>query len=180
MRSRWPLLAILCVLASLLAPGIASASTAPGAETRVWAFDLQNQVGVGVERSLTLELRQGCAPTYDEIASDSLLAARGGTTAARQIGRAGEAAVRAAHDIGPSRAITIGGRTRIPDGLTSTTLSEVKNVQSLSYTSQLRDYAAFAQQQGLSFDLYVRQGAQLSGPLQQAISSGAINLRFIP
>ena len=78
MRSHWPILAILCVLASLLVPGIASASTAAGAATRVWAFDLAGKADVGIERSLTLDLRLGCAPTYDELASDSLLAARGG------------------------------------------------------------------------------------------------------
>lgn len=78
MRTRGPILMLLCVLASLLVPGIASASTAAGAETRVWAFDLQDQVRVGGERSLTLELHPGCEPTYDELASDSILAARGG------------------------------------------------------------------------------------------------------
>ncbi len=57
---------------------IASANTATNAETRVWAFDLAGQAGVGVEPSLTLELHQGCAPTYDELASDSLLATREG------------------------------------------------------------------------------------------------------
>ncbi len=71
-------LAILFVLASLLVPGIASATTAPGAETRVWAFDLADDVGVGVERSLTLELHRGCEPCKYDSASDSLLAARGG------------------------------------------------------------------------------------------------------
>jgi RHS repeat-associated protein len=106
-------------------------------------------------------------------------AARGATAAARQLGRAGEAAVRAAHDIGPSQAIKIGGRTRFPDGLTSTTLSEVKNVQSLSYTSQLRDYAAFARQEGLTFNLYVRPGAQLSQPLLDA-RAGRVNILEIP
>lgn len=73
MRSRWPLLAILCLLATLLAPRIASASATSGAESRVWAFDLQDQVGIGVSASLTLELHRGCAPTYDEFAYDSLL-----------------------------------------------------------------------------------------------------------
>ena len=72
------LMAVLCVLASLLVPGIASASTAPGAETRVWAFDRQNQVGAEVEPSLTLELHRGCAPREYDSASGSLLAARGG------------------------------------------------------------------------------------------------------
>lgn len=52
---RWPpILAILCLLAGLLVPRIASTSTAAGAETRVWAFHLAEQVRVGVERSLTL------------------------------------------------------------------------------------------------------------------------------
>ena len=78
MRSRWPIVMLLCVLASLLVPGIASASMASGAETRVWAFDLQDQVRVGGERSLTLDLHPGCEATYDQLASDSLLAARGG------------------------------------------------------------------------------------------------------
>lgn len=76
---------LLCVLASLLVPGIASASTAADAETRVRAFDLQIPTRVGVERSLTLELRPGCEPTYDQLASDSLLAAKGGGSVADKI-----------------------------------------------------------------------------------------------
>ena len=44
MRSRWPILTLLCVLSSLFVPGIASASAVAGAETRVWAFVLAEQV----------------------------------------------------------------------------------------------------------------------------------------
>jgi hypothetical protein len=73
-----------------------------------------------------------------------------------------------------------GIRTRFPDQLTSTTLTEVKNVQSLSFTKQLRDYSAFAQQNGLQFNLYVRPTTTLSGPLQSAVSNGEINLFLIP
>jgi hypothetical protein len=82
---------LLCALASLLVPGIASASTASGAETRVGVFDLPEQAFVGGSASLTLELRPGCEPTYDDHASDSLLAARGGRAvdAATPIGRRG-------------------------------------------------------------------------------------------
>lgn len=83
MRTRWPILALLCVLASLPVPGIASASTAAEAETRVPAFDLADQACVGIERSLTLDPHLGCAPTYDDLASDSLLAARGAKGALR-------------------------------------------------------------------------------------------------
>jgi hypothetical protein len=88
MRSRWSLLAIVCVLASLLVPGIVSASTAAGAETRVGGIDLQEQALVGVEAALTLELRQGCGPAYDDLASDPPLAPKGG-------GRLGSSTTRA-------------------------------------------------------------------------------------
>jgi hypothetical protein len=106
-------------------------------------------------------------------------AARGGAAAVR-VGQAGEAAVRAAVDIGQATRITVNGATRVPDGLTARALSEVKNVGSLSYTQQLRDFAAFAQQTGRQFDLYVRPSTQLSGPLLDAIRAGQINLRYIP
>lgn len=59
LRSRGPILMLLCGLASLLAPGIASASTAVGAETRVGDFDLADGIRVGLKRSLTLELHLG-------------------------------------------------------------------------------------------------------------------------
>lgn len=52
----------------------------------------------------------------------------------------------------------------------------MKNVANLSYTNQLRDFAAYAQQEGLTFNLYVRGSTTLSGPLQDAVSAGQINL----
>ena len=80
MRNRWPILALLCVLTSLLAGGTASASSPSGAENRVWAFDLAEQVHVAGELALTPELHQGCELAYDDSASRSLLAAKGGGT----------------------------------------------------------------------------------------------------
>jgi hypothetical protein len=57
----------------------------------------------------------------------------------------------------------------------------VKNVSSLSYSSQLRDFAAYAQQEGLAFNLYVRGSTTLSGPLQAAVDNGTITLiRSLP
>jgi hypothetical protein len=97
-----------------------------------------------------------------------------------RVGQAGEAAVRAATDIGPATRIRVNGATRIPDGFTETVLSEVKNVGSLSYTQQLRDFADFARQSGRQFDLYVRPNTQLSGPLKEAIHRDEINLQYIP
>ncbi|HHK42403.1 MAG TPA: DUF4258 domain-containing protein [Planctomycetaceae bacterium] len=83
MRSRWPILALLCVLASLLVPGIASAHSAVGAENRVWAFDLQGQVHVAGQRALTLDLHEGCELAEYDSASGSLLAAKGGALVVR-------------------------------------------------------------------------------------------------
>ncbi len=78
MRNRWPILALLCVLASLLVPGIASASAGSSAENRVWAFDLAEQVHVDGAAALTPGLHQGCELAEYDFASGSLLAAKGG------------------------------------------------------------------------------------------------------
>ena len=65
---------------------------------------------------------------------------------------------------------------RIPDSLSEIAIGEVKNVSRLSYTRQLRDFAAYAGEKGLRFDLTVRAGTRLSGPLQEAVDNGTINL----
>ena len=83
---------------------------------------------------------------------------------------------------GPKTGIRIPGtnQLRFPDALTDTTLTEVKNVAYQSYTQQLRDYATFAAQNWLDFQLWVRPSTGLSGPLMDAINSGDIILNFIP
>ncbi|WP_143053817.1 putative toxin [Parapedobacter koreensis] len=100
-----------------------------------------------------------------------------GIANSRALGVAGEQSVGLS---GTKTAIQIGGRTRIPDALTRTTLTEVKNVKTLSFTSPLRDFLAYSQQNGLDFVLYTRPNTVLSGPLQQAINNGLIIHRFIP
>lgn len=97
-----------------------------------------------------------------------------------KLGAAGENAVRLGFQIGERGAFRIGAKMRFPDGMTATVLSEVKNVGRQSYTSQLRDYAAFAKSTGRRFDLYVRPNTILSGPLVDAIKAGDITLKFIP
>ncbi len=101
---------------------------------------------------------------------------------AAELGRVGEAAVRAAEGtIGAKTKIVINGRARIPDGLVpGELLTEVKNVGRQSFTRQLRDYADFTRASDLRFDLWTRENTKLSGPLTEAIRSGAINLRVIP
>lgn len=105
-----------------------------------------------------------------------------GLTAATRLGRAGEIAVGAI--LNSNRIPSASGTAayRIPDILnhSSRGIGEVKNVGSLSYTNQLRDFATYAQRTGYSFELWVRPTTQLTGPLQQAIARGDIILRFIP
>ena len=93
-------------------------------------------------------------------------------------GQQGESIVRKLYNIGEKRSIKINGRNHIPDGLTQTTLSEVKNVESLSLTRQLRDFADYATQKGLKFDLYVKVGAHLSEPLQRYMSQPKRNIIY--
>jgi len=95
------------------------------------------------------------------------------------LGRVGE---KMADFTGNKTRILINGRNRIPDGFDELgrTLSEVKNVNRLSYTRQLRDYADYARQNGFTFELFVRPDTRLSGPLLEAIRNGDIILRHIP
>ena len=104
---------------------------------------------------------------------------RGGSTPG-QTGGAGEQAVRSKYDIGESKPIDVNGRTRIPDGITDDTLSEVKNVAHQSLTRQLQDYLDYAQQNDLKFNLYLRPSSTVSGRLQQLIDDGDIVRRDIP
>ena len=58
------------------------------------------------------------------------------------------------------------------------------NVETLSYTRQLRDYSEYAHANGLRFDLYTRPitqpSSRLTGPLQDAIDKGLVNRLDIP
>lgn len=66
-----------------------------------------------------------------------------------------------------------------PDGFTRVETSTAAE----AYTQQLRYSVAYAQQNGLRFDLHVRGGVNpttLSGPLAAAVRSDDIALRAIP
>lgn len=89
-------------------------------------------------------------------------------------GKAGEDAVPGIqnHEHIPS---TTGAAYRIPDRLdwAAGTMGEIKNYTgTLSYTAQLRDFVAFAQDNGLTFYLYTN--ATLSGPLQKLVDDKII------
>jgi len=104
-----------------------------------------------------------------------------GSATARALGQAGEKAagiIRNTHRI-PSSTGT--AAYRIPDQLLPDQgiLSEVKNVSHLSLTSQLRDFLAYAQENGLTFQLITRTTTTFSQPLQKLIDEGLIILETI-
>ncbi len=56
----------------------------------------------------------------------------------------------------------------------------MKNVGSLSFTQQLRDYYTWCQQEGFKMILYTRRDTLLSKSLQELIRQGKIERRFLP
>jgi RHS repeat-associated protein len=101
-------------------------------------------------------------------ASGAANSAVDGMVGARTAGVAGEQAAGIIKNTQRIPSLSGTASFRIPDELTSTALGEVKNVVNLSYTNQLRDFAAYAQQDGPGFNLHVA--------LQDALSAGQINL----
>jgi len=96
---------------------------------------------------------------------------------ARSLGAAGEASVGITE---AKTGIQIGGKMRFPDRLTATTLEEVKNVGSQSFTRQLRDYLNYSQQTGRQMILHTRPTTTMTGPLRKAIEAGQIIHKTIP
>ena len=90
-------------------------------------------------------------------------------------GKAGEVASGITKNTMHIPSLTNTAAYRIPDGLTETVLSEVKNYSgTLSYTNQLRDFALYSQSKGLEMPLYTN--ARLTGPLQRAVDSGLLQV----
>ncbi len=82
----------------------------------------------------------------------------------------------------PHNTTPVNGRDRIPDfyNAEKRLVVEVKNVEKQSYTLQIKDYVQLAQDNGTILILYVRKNTVLTGPLQDAINQGLIELRYLP
>ena len=91
------------------------------------------------------------------------------TGSPNSMGRVGERM--AGIDQSAKQPIQVNGRTRIPDALTNTTLTEVKNVKYISNTRQLRDFATYANMQRtpLKLELWVRPTTRVA---QTVIDAG--------
>jgi RHS repeat-associated protein len=109
----------------------------------------------------------------------SLASREAGPALARRLGRAGEKAAGIVRNSKRIPSATGTALYRVPDGLTKSTLGEVKNVRNLGLTNQIRDYAAYAEANNLTFELYIRRGngTVLSVPLQKFVTDHNIVLR---
>jgi RHS repeat-associated protein len=101
-----------------------------------------------------------------------------------QLDREGEAAIAAATGLEKNtQKINMDGSIRIPDFITEFTETnepksfiEVKNVQKLSYTRQIKAYAAYAHKNGGTLTIALPKNAHVSGPLQKAFNNEKINI----
>lgn len=142
---------------------------APGPPAKQYANLFNKRFwGVGDKAIDTTAGASAVERTAGAATREGSVAARGGAGPVRA-GQAGEAAVRARHDIGPKTRFEINGRERIADGITGRTVSEVKNVKYQGLTRQIRDYLAFAAEKDMRFVLYVRRNTTLSEPLTEAM-----------
>ena len=68
----------------------------------------------------------------------------------------------------------VNGRDRIPDEVTDTMITEVKNVKKQHLSTQLNDYIDLAKDKNLEFTLVTRVDTKLSKPLQAKVDAGLI------
>jgi RHS repeat-associated protein len=135
-----------------------------------------NAVGYGVRGTLhSTVLVAAMAVGAPEAVLGKAAAETGDMAAVRAAGQAGEKAAGIVRNTGRIPSSTGSAAYRIPDELGNGVLGEVKNVKSLSYSSQLQDFVSYAQANGLRFNLYVRESTTFSGPLQKLIDTGVIN-----
>ena len=103
-----------------------------------------------------------------------------GIASSAALGRAGEAAAGIVKNTARIASATGTAAYRVPDALNSTTLTEVKSVARSNLTNQIRDFAAFANSTGRTFELVVRQTTEFSRPLADFIKNNGIQIRFLP
>jgi RHS repeat-associated protein len=148
-----------------------------------WLSDQSGLTGLlGAQPSeIPMALGPGLARMPGGLASCEARSGAQATRLARQLGKQGEAA---AGIMGPKvRIPSLSGTAnyRIPDALSTTTLTEVKNVAELRITDQIRDFTVFAQQNQLLFNIVTRQNATIAPSAQQFVQANRINIvRLLP
>ena len=115
----------------------------------------------------------------DEINAAAQAAQQTLPAAAQSLGQTGETLAGIVKNTTHIPSLTGTANYRIPDQLIpeQNLLSEVKNVSYQAYTSQIKDFFLYAQQQGFKFEMIARQNTGFSKPLQALINAGKIILK---
>jgi RHS repeat-associated protein len=124
----------------------------------------------------------GGDPT-DEINIAKQAAQRFSPAFAQSLGQTGETLSGVIKNTTRIESLTRTANYRIPDQLIpeQNILSEVKNVGYQAYTNQIKDFLLYSHQEGLKFELIVRQNTIFSKPLQTIIDGGEIiPNRYLP
>ncbi|MDD5371054.1 MAG: putative toxin [Anaerolineaceae bacterium] len=140
--------------------------------------------GAGAATTATTAVMKatGGDPT-DEIQAATQVAQQTFPSVAQTLGQTGESLAGVVKNTTHIPSLTETAAFRIPDQLvrSQNLLSEVKNVAYQAYTNQIKDYLLYTQQQGLKFELIVRQNTEFSKPLQTLIDAGKIiPQRYLP
>ena len=147
----------------------------------------ESAVGLGASAALTtifltnMALGVGGPAAVDDIATTADEIAVGSGEFAQATGQFGEVAAGLAKNAAAIPSATGTANWRVPDGLTEEYISEVKNVNYLALTNQIRDFYQFALDNELKFVLYVRPTTTFSEPLWNLLNGNAkILLRYLP
>ncbi|MDR3624966.1 MAG: putative toxin, partial [Chlamydiales bacterium] len=98
----------------------------------------------------------------------------------RKVGASGENAVGISGNKVRIPSLTSTAQYRIPDQLTSSVLVEVKNVNKLALTNQIKDFLLYSQQTTRQLIIYARPDTTFTKPVQQLIDQGLIVIKPIP
>jgi RHS repeat-associated protein len=96
-----------------------------------------------------------------------------------EVGAAGEEAAGIIKNTTRIESMSGTAKYRIPDELTATSLTEVKNVARQGMTSQIVDFLAYSENTGRNFTLVVRPSTVLSSAVQDAVKAGRITLETL-
>jgi RHS repeat-associated protein len=156
-----------------IAAGMSTAATTTAAVTGA---------GAATTAATTVLNATGGDPT-DEFQAATRAAQQTLPSISQHLGQTGESVAGIVKNTTRIPSLTGTAAYRIPDQLirSQSLLSEVKNVAYQPYTSQIKDYLLYAQQQGLKFELIVRQNTEFSKPLQVLVGAGKIvPQRYLP
>ena len=98
----------------------------------------------------------------------------------RWLGKIGEQFSKLPKNTKHIESLTKSANYRIPDYLDKSKkiIGDVKNVKTLSYTNQLKDFMLYAEKYGYDFVIKIRKSTKLSSSLKSLVDAGKITLLY--